>query len=130
VQVLSPRPPSLPTTPAATTKVARNPNFAKLQAGYLFPEVGAADQRICTQQQTARRASKDSVNPPSSSLTLASSTTTPQIARRRRAHQEQHPDAKIISLGIGDTTEPLPPFIANAMAKAAAGLATREGYSG
>mmetsp|Transcript_15517 Transcript_15517/g.33670 ORF Transcript_15517/g.33670 Transcript_15517/m.33670 type:complete len:444 (+) Transcript_15517:51-1382(+) len=54
----------------------------------------------------------------------------PEIARRRRAHQEQHPDAKIISLGIGDTTEPLPKFIADAMAKAAAGLATREGYSG
>ncbi|KAI8464782.1 MAG: LL-diaminopimelate aminotransferase [Monoraphidium minutum] len=74
----------------ATTRVSRNANFAKLQAGYLFPE----------------------------------------IARRRRAHQEAHPDAKIISLGIGDTTEPLPPYIANAMAKAAAGLATREGYSG
>jgi len=53
-----------------------------------------------------------------------------QIARRRRAHQEAHPDAQIISLGIGDTTEPLPQFIADAMAKAAAGLATREGYSG
>jgi aspartate/methionine/tyrosine aminotransferase len=53
-----------------------------------------------------------------------------QIARRRRAHQEQHPGAKIISLGIGDTTEPLPKVIADAMAKAANGLATREGYSG
>lgn len=53
-----------------------------------------------------------------------------QIARRRKAHQELHPDAKIISLGIGDTTEPLPKYIADAMAKAAAGLATREGYSG
>jgi aspartate/methionine/tyrosine aminotransferase len=53
-----------------------------------------------------------------------------QIARRRRAHQEQHPDAKIISLGIGDTTEPLPKVISDAMAKAANGLATREGYSG
>lgn len=55
---------------------------------------------------------------------------TPQIARRRKAHQDANPTAKIISLGIGDTTEPLPPFIANAMAKAAAGLATPEGYSG
>ncbi|KAL6760123.1 LL-diaminopimelate aminotransferase [Haematococcus lacustris] len=54
----------------------------------------------------------------------------PEIARRRKAHQEQHPDAKVISLGIGDTTEPLPQFIADAMAKAAAGLATPEGYSG
>lgn len=54
----------------------------------------------------------------------------PEIARRRRAHQESNPNAKVISLGIGDTTEPLPKCIADAMAKAAAGLATREGYSG
>lgn len=78
------------TTLPATTRVTRNPNFAKLQAGYLFPE----------------------------------------IARRRRAHQEARPDAKIISLGIGDTTEPIPPTIAAAMAQAAAGLGTLEGYSG
>lgn len=80
----------LPVFLSATTRVARNPNFGKLQAGYLFPE----------------------------------------IARRRRAHQEARPDAKIISLGIGDTTEPIPPTIAAAMAKAAAGLGTLEGYSG
>lgn len=53
-----------------------------------------------------------------------------QIARRRRAHQEKHPDAKIISLGIGDTTEPIPKSIAEAMQKAAAGMGTTEGYSG
>lgn len=44
--------------------------------------------------------------------------------------QDKNPNAKVISLGIGDTTEPLPQYIADAMAKAAAGLATREGYSG
>ena len=64
--------------------------MAKLQAGYLFPE----------------------------------------IARRRRAHQEARPDAQIISLGIGDTTEPIPPAISTAMAAAAAGLGTEAGYSG
>jgi LL-diaminopimelate aminotransferase len=64
--------------------------MAKLQAGYLFPE----------------------------------------IARRRRAHQEARPDAQIISLGIGDTTEPIPPAISSAMAAAAAGLGTEAGYSG
>eukprot|EP00955_Chlamydomonas_euryale_P094893 364899-Chlamydomonas_euryale.AAC.33 len=53
-----------------------------------------------------------------------------QIAKRRRAHQEAHPDAKIISLGIGDTTEPLPPTITKALTDAAAGLGTRQGYSG
>jgi LL-diaminopimelate aminotransferase len=51
--------------------------MAKLQAGYLFPE----------------------------------------IARRRAAHLQKYPDAKIISLGIGDTTEPIPDVITNAMAE-------------
>ena len=53
-----------------------------------------------------------------------------QIARRRRAHAERQPDAKIISLGIGDTTEPIPQSIAEAMQKAAGGMATLKGYSG
>lgn len=53
-----------------------------------------------------------------------------QIGKRRRAHQEQHPDARIVSLGIGDTTEPIPPSIARAMRDAAEGLGTLEGYSG
>lgn len=53
-----------------------------------------------------------------------------QIAARRRAHEAENPDAKIISLGIGDTTEPIPSSITTAMADAANGLGTREGYSG
>ena len=35
----------------------------------------------------------------------------PEIARRRTAFLEANPDAKIISLGIGDTTQPIPPHI-------------------
>uniref|UniRef100_A0A0C9RGE7 TSA: Wollemia nobilis Ref_Wollemi_Transcript_28348_1858 transcribed RNA sequence n=1 Tax=Wollemia nobilis TaxID=56998 RepID=A0A0C9RGE7_9CONI len=73
-----------------TTKVPRNANIAKLQAGYLFPEIG----------------------------------------RRRSAHIQKHPDAKVISLGIGDTTEPIPDVITLAMAQRAHGLSTRDGYSG
>ncbi|CAN4099123.1 unnamed protein product [Withania somnifera] len=72
------------------TKVSRNENLAKLQAGYLFPE----------------------------------------IARRRSAHMLKHPDAQIISLGIGDTTEPIPEFITSAMAQRAHELSTLKGYSG
>lgn len=53
-----------------------------------------------------------------------------QIAKRRREHLAQNPDARIISLGIGDTTEPIPPFISEAMANAARDLGTSEGYSG
>jgi LL-diaminopimelate aminotransferase len=70
--------------------IKRNPNIAKLPAGYLFPEIG----------------------------------------RRRRALLEQRPDAKIISLGIGNTTEPLTPHIVEGLRAAALKLGTVEGYSG
>lgn len=53
-----------------------------------------------------------------------------QIAKRRVAHMEKRPDAKIIPLGIGDTTEPLTETVSKAMADAALGMGTREGYSG
>uniref|UniRef100_A0A804RAU8 Uncharacterized protein n=1 Tax=Zea mays TaxID=4577 RepID=A0A804RAU8_MAIZE len=43
----------------------------------------------------------------------------PEIARRRTDHLLKHPDAKIISLGIGDTSEPIPDAITNAMAEIA-----------
>merc|ERR1719454_640425 len=73
------------------SSVARNPNIAKLQAGYLFPEIG----------------------------------------RRRNAYLEANPDAQpIISLGIGDTTMPVPPHILNGLTEGAAKLGTKEGYSG
>jgi len=42
----------------------------------------------------------------------------PEISRRIRAHKEKNPDAKIISLGIGDVTQPLPPVVISAMKKA------------
>ncbi|QHN80746.1 2-methyl-6-phytyl-1,4-hydroquinone methyltransferase [Arachis hypogaea] len=40
-----------------------------------------------------------------------------KIARRRNAHLIKYPDAKVISLGIGDTTEPIPDAITSAMSK-------------
>ena len=54
----------------------------------------------------------------------------PEVARRRREYAKNHPEASIISLGVGNTTEPLPKFIAKAMADYAIGLSTAEGYSG
>lgn len=54
----------------------------------------------------------------------------PEVARRRREYAVKNPSADIISLGIGNTTEPLPKFIAKAMADYALSLATAEGYSG
>lgn len=148
----------LATLPAVTTKVQRNKNMGKLQAGYLFPEasrggqpgslsvgfwvppscrLGAACPSICTLAHPATAAPRlvpqlrctrqavahcPPVRPPGGA--------TVQIARRRKAHQEANPDAKIISLGIGDTTEPIPPFIVEAMKAASEGLGTLEGYSG
>ncbi|XP_008802708.2 LL-diaminopimelate aminotransferase, chloroplastic-like [Phoenix dactylifera] len=79
-----------PEQTAYKTKVSRNANMAKLQAGYLFPEV----------------------------------------ARRRSAHMLKYPDAEVISLGIGDTTEPIPEVISSAMAMRSHSLSTIEGYSG
>ncbi len=70
--------------------VERNPNLAKLRAGYLFPE----------------------------------------IARRKKAVIEENPEAKIISLGIGDTTEPLSGGIVSSLVEACRGMGTLEGYSG
>ena len=55
-----------------------NENFLKLEAGYLFPEVG----------------------------------------RRIEAFKAKNPDARIISLGIGDVTQPLAPAVIEAMKKA------------
>ena len=54
----------------------------------------------------------------------------PEIARRRREYAASHPEAKIISLGIGNTTEPLSKHIAEAMSDYALALATPAGYSG
>ena len=67
-----------------------NENYLKLQAGYLFPEIG----------------------------------------RRRRAFQQANPDAKIISMGIGDVTRPLAPAVIKAMKKAVDEMGRAETFKG
>lgn len=67
-----------------------NDNYLKLQAGYLFPEIG----------------------------------------RRISAFAEANPDAKIIKLGIGDVTEPLPQACRDAMIKAVNEMGDRETFRG
>ncbi len=67
-----------------------NENFLKLQAGYLFPEIG----------------------------------------RRVRAFMQKNPDAKIISLGIGDVTQPLAPAIIKAMKRAVDEMANESTFRG
>ena len=54
----------------------------------------------------------------------------PEIGRRRNAYLEKNPDANIISLGIGDTTQPIPSAILKGLVDGAAALGTKEGYSG
>ena len=54
----------------------------------------------------------------------------PEVAKRRREYADAHPGAKIISLGVGNTTEPIPPHIGAALVEGARRLGTAEGYSG
>lgn len=92
--------PAFQLSPAARGKITtrlhagveRNPNFAKLAGGYLFPE----------------------------------------IARRRSSYLEENPEMKdrIISLGIGDTTQPIPEHILSGLVEGASKLGTKDGYTG
>ncbi|XP_041014918.1 aminotransferase ALD1 homolog isoform X3 [Juglans microcarpa x Juglans regia] len=53
-----------------------------------------------------------------------------EISRCKLQHIEKFPNSKLISLGVGDTTEPLPDIIASSMAEYALALSTPEGYRG
>lgn len=61
---------------------------------------------------------------------LASGYLFPEISKRRAAYAKAHPDARIISLGIGNTTEPLTPRVVAGLRAEVDRLGTREGYSG
>jgi LL-diaminopimelate aminotransferase len=67
-----------------------NENFLKLQAGYLFAEIG----------------------------------------RRIRAFKAKNPDAKLISLGIGDVTQPLAGAVVDAMRDAVGQMSKEETFRG
>ncbi|MEQ1905838.1 MAG: LL-diaminopimelate aminotransferase [Pirellulaceae bacterium] len=54
----------------------------------------------------------------------------PEIARRVKAFGVEHPDAKVIRMGIGDVTEPLPAVCIKAMREAVAELSHRETFRG
>lgn len=54
----------------------------------------------------------------------------PEIARRVNAFAEANPDAKIIRLGIGDVTEPLPAACRTAMIKAVEEMGDRQTFQG
>ncbi len=54
----------------------------------------------------------------------------PEISRRIRSFQADNPQTRIISLGIGDVTQPLPPVVIEAMKKAVADMGTEAGFHG
>lgn len=54
----------------------------------------------------------------------------PEIAKRRSSFAASHPDARIISLGIGNTTEPLTPHVVKGLVAEVERLGTPAGYSG
>ena len=56
----------------------------------------------------------------------------PEIGRIRTKYLQENPEMadRIISLGIGDTTQPIPPHILEGLVKGASKLGTKEGYSG
>ena len=63
-------------------------------------------------------------------LKLKSSYLFSEIARRVREFQNAHPDARIIRLGIGDVTQPLPPSVIRALHEAVDEMARAETFRG
>jgi LL-diaminopimelate aminotransferase len=54
----------------------------------------------------------------------------PEITRRKNEFLQKNPNVRIISLGIGNTTEPLPDTILKGLKNKVEALGTEEGYSG
>ena len=54
----------------------------------------------------------------------------PEVNKKVESFLKLHPEANLISLGIGDTTHPIPPLVAGAIAEKAQSMGTRKGYSG
>ena len=52
------------------------------------------------------------------------------IAKKVNAYKEEHPEANIIRLGIGDVTQPIAPAIIGALHKAVDEMGTAEGFHG
>lgn len=54
----------------------------------------------------------------------------PEIARRTGAFLDDHPDVEVMRLGIGNTTEPLPPSVVERLHHTVESLAAVETYTG
>ena len=53
-----------------------------------------------------------------------------EIAKRTKEYKESHPDAKVLKLGIGDVTLPLPNCVIDAMHKAVDEMASKNTFKG
>ncbi|XP_054799243.1 aminotransferase ALD1, chloroplastic-like [Prosopis cineraria] len=54
----------------------------------------------------------------------------PEIFMRESEHARKNPHARVLRLGIGDTTEPIPSMITSTMVEKALALSTVQGYKG
>ena len=54
----------------------------------------------------------------------------PEIGRRVKAFKQQHPQARVISMGIGDVTQPLAPAVVEAMHRAVDEMGRSETFKG
>jgi len=54
----------------------------------------------------------------------------PEIGRRVRTFKQEHPQAKVISMGIGDVTQPLAPAVIEAMHRAVDEMGRQETFRG
>ena len=63
-------------------------------------------------------------------LNLEASYLFPKIAKKTAEFKAQNPKAKVISLGIGDVTQPLAPAVINALQKAVAEMGHSETFRG
>jgi len=54
----------------------------------------------------------------------------PEIQRKKQAYLNTFPDSQLISLGIGDTTQPLPESITGAICETSKAFSTLKGYRG
>ena len=63
-------------------------------------------------------------------LNLKASYLFAEIRRRTQAFRESHPQARVISLGIGDVTQPLPPAVVSALEEAVREQGRSETFKG
>jgi LL-diaminopimelate aminotransferase len=107
--------------------------FSSLSISALVLVASSVEAFVPKQQQLSRHTELYSaVERNANFAKLAGGYLFPEIGRRRNAYLAENPEMadRIISLGIGDTTQPIPPHILSGLVEGAKKLGTKEGYSG